>query len=89
MNKQIMWVLVVVALLVGLYGGYAYEKSKLTSQMMMAESSLQKQLDDANMKNDQLMKAQPTGNDMMMTSPTPTGMMMHTNITPTGAMMQK
>ncbi len=90
MNKQMIWVFVIVALIVGAFGGYSYEKSKLTSQMMMIESSLQKQLDDTKMKNEQLMKNQNTENGkMMQTSPAPSGMMMHTATAPTGAMMKK
>jgi len=76
MNTGMMWVLVVIALVVGLFGGYMYEKSKLTNQMMMTESSMQKQVTDLQMKNDELMKNQSTGSGTMM-HVTPTGMMQH------------
>lgn len=78
--KQMMWVLVIIALLVGAFGGYYYEKSKLVSQMMMSESSLQKQVNDLKMKNETLMK------EMVSPTTTPTGMM---HVTPTGEMMHK
>ena len=80
MNNQLIWLLVIVALLVGAFGGYYYEKSKLTNQMMMVESSLQQQLNDAKMKTDQLMK--------MQTTLVPSGMM-HVTTTPKSVMMQK
>lgn len=79
MNKQTMWILVILALIIGAFGGYYYEKSKLTNQMMVAQSAMEKQLEDAKMKNDQLIKNQATG-DAMMKDVTPQ---------PTGAMMEK
>ncbi len=91
MNKQMMWIFVIVALILGAFGGYFYEKSKLSGQMMMSESAMQKQMQDLQMKNDQLMKSQTMKNEkMMQTTPEPSGeMMMHTSITPSGAMMKK
>jgi len=84
------WIFVIVALIVGAFGGYMYEKSKLTNDMMMNESNLQQQVTDLKMKNDQLMKDQNTENGkMMQSSPEPSGMMMHTTTAPTGAMMKK
>ncbi len=55
MNKGI-WVLVIVAFLVGVFGGYYWEKTKLTSQMMSMQSDMQKKLDSEKMKNDQMVK---------------------------------
>lgn len=90
MNKQMMWGLIVVALFIGAFVGYYMEKNKLTNQMMMLQTTMQKQLDDAKMKNDQLMKSQTTGTDTMMkATPEPSGTMMKKEVTPTGAMMQK
>jgi hypothetical protein len=88
MNKQMMWI-PIVALAVGALGGYYYEKSKLTSQMMMTQSSLQKQLDMAKMKINQLMKAQTMGNGTMMHASPGTLGKRHTTFAPSGAMMEK
>lgn len=49
MNKGMMWGIVVIALLVGAFGGYYYEKTKLTSAMMTMQASMQKQMDNAKM----------------------------------------
>ena len=91
MNNQMMWLFVVIALIFGALGGYAYEKSNLTSKMMMMQSTLQKQLDDTKMANDKLTKEQQMGgNNKMQPSPEPSGKMMQQNITkPSGAMMEK
>jgi hypothetical protein len=100
MNKQMMWGLVIVALIVGILCGYFYEKSKASNEMMMSESTMQKQVQDLQMKNEQLMKDQTMGNGKMMptaapsgmmmhTTAAPSGMMMHSSITPSGAMMKK
>lgn len=45
MNKGMMWALVVVALLVGAYAGYAYEKNKLVSMMNSQQASYQTQIE--------------------------------------------
>ncbi|MDE2590209.1 MAG: hypothetical protein KGL95_11185 [Patescibacteria group bacterium] len=74
MSKSTTWILVVVALLVGAFGGYSFEKSKLTSQMMMSNSAFQKQMQDLQMKYDTLMKSQ--NGTMMKATPAPTGAMM-------------
>src|SRR6185437_12433588 len=51
MSKGIMWGVVIIALLIGAFGGYYFEKTKMTSQMVMLQASMQKQMDDAKMKN--------------------------------------
>lgn len=91
MDKQMMWIVaVVIALFVGAFGGYYFEKTKLTSQMMMAQTDLQKQVDDLKMKNDQLMaNPAPDNGTMMKTNSEPSGAMMQTSPAPSGAMMQK
>lgn len=77
MNKGVTWLLVVVALLVGLYAGYAYEKNKMDGLMMSMQSNYQQQLNAA--------KTQPTGmmSDVVMMSKTgyatdPKGMSLYT-----------
>lgn len=42
-----MWLLVVVALAVGAYGGYAYEKAKFVKLMDAQRVDMQRQIDDA------------------------------------------
>jgi hypothetical protein len=82
MNKTLTtFVIVVVALLLGAYGGYAYEKAKLLTMMDTQRMDMQKQIDDAKMVQENSM------NDDKMISPTE--MMMHTTVTPTDTMMKK
>ena len=64
MNKTAMWVLVVIALLVGLFAGYYYEKTKMDNLMASTVAGMQKQVDDAKASN----KTMPT--EMMMKSDT-------------------
>ncbi len=71
-----MWILVVVALFVGAYAGYYYEKTKLINIMMVAESDMQKQIGDLKMKNEQLMKKWIMEGGKMMETPQPSGTMM-------------
>lgn len=96
MNKTSMWIFIVVALIIGVFAGYYYEKSKLTTEMMMVQSDAKKQLDDLKMKNDQLMKGQTSqGDTMMPATPQPSEMMKGNemapkdSMTPTGAMIEK
>ena len=75
MNKQMMWILVVVALLVGAYAGYYYEKTKLVNMMTAQRSDMQRQIEESKMKraNDE----EPVkGDDKTMETPEPTGVMM-------------
>lgn len=89
MSKNMMYGAIIIALLVGAFGGYYYEKTKLTTRMSMMQADMQKQVDDTNMKYDQLMKTQTAGTDkMMQPSSEPTGAMMKTNTSPTEAMMK-
>lgn len=76
MNKQMMWILVVVALLVGAYAGYYYEKTKLIKMMMVSQSDMQKQIDALKMENGQLMKKWTMENEKMQPTPEPSGAMM-------------
>ncbi len=50
MNKNIMWGLIVVALLIGLFIGYFVEKQRATDKMEATKMMMQKQIDDAMMK---------------------------------------
>ena len=56
-----MWVLVVVALLVGAYGGYAYEKAKFVKLMEGQRMDMQRQIDDL-----KKMSVVTTQNDLVM-----------------------
>ena len=83
-----MIIVAVVALLIGAYSGYAYEKAKLMPMMEAQRMDMQKQLDQAKMleekggdtmidesKDDKMME--PTGameDDKMTVSPTDTMM---------------
>lgn len=79
MNKTVtLVIIVVVALLVGAYAGYAYEKSKLVRMMETQRMDLQKQIDDTKMMNESKLVA-PT--DAMMES--------SSTVTPTEEVMMK
>ena len=45
MSKQMAWILIVVALLVGLYAGYYYEKTKMVGFLTTQRVDLQNQID--------------------------------------------
>lgn len=75
-----MWILIIIALIIGAFAGYYYEKTKMSSQLMMVQSDLQKQLDSAKMENEKLMKDQ---------SAEEKGTMMKDTTPPAGAMMEK
>lgn len=80
MNKTFtVVIIVVVALLIGAYAGYAYEKSKLVRMMETQRMDLQKQVDDAKMMNEN-----------KQVTPTATMMEDNSTLTPTeGVMMKK
>lgn len=62
-NKQMMWGLVAVALVVGVFIGYSVEKQRAASNMEATKMMMQKQIDDAKM----MAKNAPTGSgDAMM-----------------------
>jgi uncharacterized membrane-anchored protein YhcB (DUF1043 family) len=69
MNKNTMWIVVVIALLIGAYIGYAYEKPKLTASMMMS-ADLQNQLNTAKGENAKLMKSNAQVSVTPSTAPT-------------------
>ncbi len=50
-----MWILVVIALFVGAYAGYAYEKAKFVKLMATQRMDMQKQIDNAKMVSAQHM----------------------------------
>jgi|SRR6185369_3131263 len=50
MNK-LTWILVIIALAVGAYGGYAYEKAKFVKLMLAQQVDMQRQIDNAKMAN--------------------------------------
>jgi uncharacterized membrane-anchored protein YhcB (DUF1043 family) len=54
MSKQMTWILIIIALLVGLYAGYYYEKQKLNNLMSVQRADMQRQIDDAKMLNKQV-----------------------------------
>ena len=69
MNKSMMIVLVaVVALLVGAYAGYAYEKSKLMKMMEVQRMDMEHQLDQAKMENTKMLDAEERGDTIAPTS---------------------
>ncbi len=88
MNKQMMWIWVTVALVVGAAAGFYFERSRATAKMESYKMEVQKQMDDAKMKTDQLMKDQSMEDKKMQTTPEPSGMMQK-GAAPTGAMMKK
>lgn len=49
MNKNMMWIAVIVALFVGAFAGYSFEKSRATTKMEGMKMDMQKQIDDAKM----------------------------------------
>lgn len=49
MNKNMMWGLVVVALIVGVFVGFSIEKQRATDKMEATKMMMQKQIDDAKM----------------------------------------
>ncbi|MGH7246335.1 MAG: COG4315 family predicted lipoprotein [Candidatus Levyibacteriota bacterium] len=59
MNKGMMWVMVVVALVVGFVGGFYFEKSRAAKNVDDVKMAMQKQIDDAKMMGNQAMS--PTG----------------------------
>lgn len=79
MNKTFtVVIIVVVALLIGAYAGYAYEKSKLVRMMETQRMDLQKQIDDTKMMNENKQIA-----------PTDTMMESSSTVTPTEEVMMK
>jgi uncharacterized membrane-anchored protein YhcB (DUF1043 family) len=74
MNKSMMWIAVVVALLVGIFGGYMYAKSQSENEMMMVKQDMQKQIDAAKMESDKMMQQDSMKQDA---AASPTEAMMH------------
>ena len=68
MNKNMMWVAVIIALIVGGLIGYSIEKNRASSQMVMLQAGMQKQIDDAKMmaKKDTGADATAGNSDAMM-----------------------
>jgi len=60
MSKQTMWILVIVAFLVGLYCGYAYEKQKFVGLITSQRIDMQRQIDNAKTMNKQVVPLSPT-----------------------------
>lgn len=60
MQKNTLYILLFIALVVGAFGGYYYEKTKLMNQMTMWQADMQKQLDDEKSLNKQLTEKMPT-----------------------------
>ncbi len=67
MNKIWIWVLVIVALLVGAYIGYAYEKNKFVTLMSNMQASYQNQLEQAR-KSAQKTQPTPVASNIVMMS---------------------
>ena len=67
MNKITTTALIVVALIVGLAGGYLFEKARATAKLEDFKLSMQKQMDDSMKVMDKTMQPTPaTGSVMMM-----------------------
>ncbi len=77
MNKSMLWIGVIVALLIGIFAGYSYAKSQSSSEMMMVKESMQKQLDETKMSNEKMMKEAQMKQDE------------EAKMQPTGAMMEE
>lgn len=45
MSKQMAWILIIIALLVGLYAGYYYEKTKMVGLLNTQQANMQQQID--------------------------------------------
>ncbi len=84
MNKNIMWLAVVVALLVGIFLGFAFERSRATSKMETEKLLMQKQIDDVKMTNEKLLQE----NKQLQISPTPAPTGGAKKVTPTQSATQ-
>lgn len=84
MNRNLMS-LVVIALLVGVFLGFIFERQRATNKMEAAKLSMQRQIDEARMVNEKLM--QENKKLQMSLTPTPTGGA--EKVTPTPSAIQK
>jgi len=75
MNKSMMWGFVVVALVVGMLAGYLFERSRATTNMEAAKMVMEKQVQDIQMKLDQLEKEKAMMQVTPSVSPEPSGVM--------------
>ncbi len=66
MNKTTMWIIVIVALIVGFVGGFFIANSQASKSMMMVKEDMQKQINDAKMENEKMMEENSAGDDKMM-----------------------
>jgi len=85
MKGNSIWLAVVVALLVGVFVGFAFERQRATDKMEAAKLSMQKQIDEVRMANEKL-TAENKQLQMSLT-PTPTGEAK--KVTPTPTAMRK
>ncbi len=60
MNKGMAWGLIVAALIVGVFLGYYFEKTKLTKQMVGLQTEMQSQIDNAKMEAQKMAPTMPT-----------------------------
>lgn len=88
MSKNTMWLAVVVALLVGVFVGFVFERQRATDKMEAAKLSWQKQIEDSKMSNDKLMMENTQLIRSLTPSPTaePTGAMKKVTPTPSSVM---
>ena len=60
MSKQMSWILIVIALLVGLYVGYYYEKTKMVGFINVQRADMQQQIDSLKSAANQQLAPSPT-----------------------------
>ncbi len=85
MKGNSIWLVVVVALLVGVVVGFAFERQRATDKMEVAKLLMQKQIDEVRMSDEKLMK----DNKQLQTSLTPTPTGEAKKVTPTPSAKQK
>lgn len=85
MNGNSKWLVVVAALLVGVFIGFVFERQRAIDKMEAAKLSFQNQIDEVKMVNEKL--AEENKQLLRSLTPTPTGK--DKSVTPTPSAMEK
>ena len=85
MKGNSIWLAVVVALLVGVFVGFAIERQRAIDKMEAAKLSMQRQIDEVRMANEKL----TTENKQLQMSLTPTPTEEAKKVTPTSSAKKK
>jgi len=87
MKGNSIWLVVVVALLVGVFIGFVIERQRAIDKMEAAKLSFQKQIDEVRMINEKLTAENKQLQVQVSLTPTPTGE--EKKVTPTPSTKQK